>query len=189
MDVDQISLDDYEKAMEDLLEEMRQLQSATDNLNNVNERLARIQSAYATAGKALLSVAERASATLKSIDSLELANVPATLNRHYEQHQKSLDSLDQAVGDAVREQQRLGLEMLQHTSASQKQFDEFASQYQKSAAELRDQIDSLLKGSEALSSRIDVNNGQLEKRMATVQNLIVVVILFVLVVGAIAYFQ
>lgn len=187
MQEDHNLLVDYEKAMSDLLEEMRQLHSANFSLGEVVERLARIQSAYATAGKALLSVAERTSATIKSIDSLKLADIPTTLTKQYEQHQDSLKSLNQAVEYAVREQQRLGLEMLQVSNASKQQFDAFSNRATQCADEVKDRETRILERLDILTVSSGRTSSDLSAKVKQLELILIGGVVLILLVSGLLH--
>ena len=182
-------LEDYEEAIENLLGEIREYQSAGATLRDIGTTLDRIHEGYMVVGRTMNEVARDASETLTSIRKLKLEDIEARMAASYSAHQASLEQLSAEVANAVREQQRLGLEMLQHTTASQKQFDAFVGESQRSANALNTRVNSIEHSLAQLSSMSDARHEHLTKHVARLQILLVVVILLILAAGAFVYFQ
>lgn len=179
-------LEDYEEAVEGLLKEIREYQAINQSLRGMAASLTNIQELNAAAGKTLWSIGADASQVVKSVKSLQLDKMESRANHRYTTHQTALDALNENIRSAVREQQRSGLEMLQHTSASQKEFAAFVKQVEQSSADARDRGASLEEQLKSLSSTIANDLTVLNSQIALIRNILFASIALIVIVGIVA---
>ena len=135
------SLEPYETAMADLLNEIEEYRSATSRLAESGDRLRHIGAALDSVSADLTELVSRLDSTLRAITSLHLDQLVATIETRYQEHQKALDAIRTSTEEVVREQQRVSLEMLQLTSSNQRQHDDHTNQIKVLAADLAKGVD------------------------------------------------
>lgn len=135
------SLEPYETAMADLLNEIEEYRSATSRLAESGDRLRHIGAALDSVSADLTELVSRLDSTLGAITSLHLDQLVATIETRYQEHQKALDAIRTSAEEVVREQQRVSLEMLQLTSSNQRQHDDHTNQIKVLAADLAKGVD------------------------------------------------
>jgi hypothetical protein len=190
MTMQRTELDDYHVEMQRLINEIGQYGAALGSLRSAAESLEGIHQIGTAAAVSLHAVSKDVDQSLETLRSLKLDELYAATRERYEAHQASLDVLEIQIKDAVREQQRLGLEMLQHTTASQRELDRYARQVKEAAtasAERQSALDAKL---DTLMSHITTIGTQLqasERQLAMLRTLLLVTIILVAVVGGIAF--
>lgn len=185
MDVDRSLLDDYETAMKSIVTEIREAQSLNVNLETLIGKLGTIHQAYVTAGKALLRTSEKTKETLKAIEGLHLDTIEERNRSHYESHQRALHALSANVQDAVHEQQRLGLEMLQISSTNQREFAAFTNLAAERDAAARDRETHLLERLDALTLSAAQATSDLSAKVNRLELIVVAGIVLIILVSGI----
>ena len=143
-------LDDYVSALRNLKSEIDQygdvagaLQKVSAAILNSNQTLrtsqVTINEFAKNAALQLDGVQNSLDKTLSQIQGLGLEAIFEQLSGRYDTHQTRLDQLAKSVEDAVREQQRLGLQLIQQTTAFQTELSGIAGQFRLNADENRAQ--------------------------------------------------
>lgn len=181
--VNKAELDDYEDAMEKLLTELREYESATMTLRQAAQSLDRIHKLNSNAGKSLNALVADAAQILSSIQSLDLDQLVAESTERYSAHQSSLEQLDRAVQDAVREQHSLGLEMLQHTTASQKELASYSSQVQDTFVATGQREEAIHSRLQTFATKTESTFNEFETQITMLRTLMFVTISLIVTVG------
>lgn len=147
-------LEDYEAQIQTLLDEIRKYKATGQTLRDMALSLEKIQKINLEAGRSLNLASANVAQTLSAINSLNLDEMSVRTATQYANHQESLDLLATEIRDAVREHQRLGLEVMQASSASQKQFDAFLSQFTATTAGLETKLGSTYETAESLKGEL-----------------------------------
>lgn len=184
MTVPTTDLDEYHVAIQKLQTEIEKYGDAASTLQYVSSSLLRTQQANAAAAKSLVSFAQGSESSLKALSSevsdtlvairdLKLEELHADTQSRYEAHQARLDQLGKAVEDAVREQQRLGLEMLQHTTALQQELTRYSNQVEQTTraiAERQATTEGQLRGLEHTANTISAQLSTTDKQLQRLGN-------------------
>jgi chromosome segregation ATPase len=207
-------LDEYHIAIQKLQTEIEKYRDAASTLEDVSNSLMGVHQASvdATAAiqesagslKALKSEVEdslnrlsnEVTVTLKSIHDLNLKGLHADTQNRYDAHQARLDELGKAVGDAVREQQRRGLEMLQHSTTLQGELARYANQVEQSSTvwgerqhALESRVQSIAARTDATASQLSATDsriGTVAEQVAQVNKLVRLAIVLVIIAGVIS---
>ncbi len=182
-------LEDYEEAIENLLGEIREYQAVNTTLQGMAAKLSEIQEVNAAAGKSLWSIGAEASQVLKSVKELHLDQMETRADQRYTSHQSALESLNDEIRSAVREQQRLGLEMLQHTIASQKEFAAFVKQTEQLSTDARDRELSIQEQMKALSSTTASDMHKLDRQIIALRRIMLAAIVLIVVAGIASFMR
>lgn len=150
-----IELDEYHKAIQQLEQEILAYGDGRRTINEVLSTLRSVQQLNANATTKLLQLSDETGTLLQDLRRLNLVEMQTTADERYTKHQAALTEMGKELERAVREQQRLGLETLQHTTASHGEMQRYSSAVEASAkaeAERQRAIDSRL---EAIGTRLD----------------------------------
>jgi DNA anti-recombination protein RmuC len=166
-------LDDYLAAIQDLKHEIDQykdvagvLQIASTWLNKATtsnkESSEHLERFAASAQSQLTEIDNRISKTLIEIEKLDLDGLYVRLGRRYDTHQERLNELATSVDDAVREQQRLGLQLLQQTAVFQTDLSASTVEVRGHGEQLRQVLTSLSSGFSDLEATVSMKIAESE---------------------------
>lgn len=210
------ALDDYEKQMKALVEEVRRYRDAGSTLQDVSTSLQRIGTINNDVALSLGEAATGISETLTTLQSLRLEDVEARNSEHFTQHQQALDRVVNEVQGLVREQQRLALESLQHSNTLQRQFDALSGDLkgkidvslvdtQRQTVATGTEIKSLIESLSTRTTLMDDRTTSIEKSLTDlttsttsnsrfaaqsltmVRNLLILLVILVIVVGVVVF--
>lgn len=175
-------LEDYEEAIESLLGEIREYQAVNSTLRGMAANLGQIQEVNAAAGKSMWSVAADASQTLSTIRGFHLDEMEARISGTYAEHQQALERLSAMVQSSVQEQQRMGLEVLQHTTRSQQDFAGFVKHLERMESEATSRELRIQAQVTALSESIHLVTGNLDRHVTRLERIVLAAFALVLLV-------
>jgi hypothetical protein len=204
-------LDEYHIAIQKLQAEIEKYRDAASTLEDVADSLMAVQQVSAEVRTSqtafmqdsevslrtlnnkvegsLSGLSQQVAATLNSIRSLNLEELHTETQSRYQAHQARLDQLGKEVESAVREQQRQGLEMLQHTTALQNELSRYADQVEQSSRVWNDRQGVVETQLQTIAAKVDATAAQLAvvaDHAAQVNKLVRLAIVLVVIVGVIS---
>lgn len=211
MSTPQTELDEYHIAIQKLQTEIERYRNLVSTVDDVAISLARTQQAGTAATKSLITFVQESEGSLKelrstvdsslknlsnqvadtlsSIRNLNLDDLHAETQSRYDAHQSRLDRLGKDVQDAVREQQRQGLEMLQHTTTLQNELARYANQVEQSSrswGERQAAVDTQLRSLASQGSTLDSRLTAAADQASLMKKLMFVIIALVIALGIIS---
>jgi hypothetical protein len=181
-----VDLDDYYAAIEALQREITEYRDAASTLQELsivtlkshqtNENsAARLSEFVNSAQSQLASLYEALNETLRDVEQLNLSGLFDQLSGRYDTHQARLDELAISVSDAVREQQRLGLQLLQQTTSFQQELTAISAQFRSLAEEAQEQQTRVEQAWKSFSTDLSALKesvlSQIERNAATLTSL------------------